>query len=356
MIKQLVKLCVPRWLFLYLLRGRDSLGLYKLAIASKNRFFSWLFMMTEERFITAYFDFSKAAYRYEKTASNGEFNLYILRRNIHRLEKGLTMRPMRREFALRFIEPTARGFCNMAAEKGFDDSSEYNWSAGVLKAYFEETSSDDSRYLSAKKCFTSFMNEGRSVVEEELPVGYECVNSDGYSEVLTALCRQRKSVRWFDSRPVKEGSIIKALECATLAPSSCNRQPYRYDVIFNKELAVEVANVSAGTTGWSQNVNCIAVLIGDMSAFSNVANRHSIYVDGTLSVMPFVLSLEAQGLSTCIINWADISFREQEVRRILGLKAYEKVVLSIAIGYAEKDIKVPFSKRKSVSEISRFLG
>jgi nitroreductase len=356
MIKRLVKKCVPKWLFLYLLRGRDSLGLFKLAIASKSRVFSWLFMMVEERFLTSYFDFAKAAYRYEKTASNGEFNLYILRRNIHRIEKGLTMRPMRQEFALRFIEPTARGFCNMAAEEGFDGASEYNWAAGVLNAYFEETSSSDNRYLAAKKCFTLFLGGYSSVMKEEIPLGYECVDSEKYSEVLTELCRHRKSVRWFKSRPVEEVSIIKALECATLAPSSCNRQPYRYDVIFNEELAVKVANISAGTAGWSQNVNCIAVLVGDMSAFSNVANRHSIYVDGTLSVMPFVLSLEAQGLSTCIINWADISFRELEVRKTLGLKAYEKVILSIAIGYAEEDIKVPFSKRKSVSEISRFVS
>jgi len=71
--------------------------------------------------------------------------------------------------------------------------------------------------------------------------------------------------------------------------------------------------------------------------------------------MPFVLSLEAQGLSTCIINWADISFREYGIRKKLGLKEHEKVVLSIAIGHAEKNIKVPFSKRKSVSEISRFI-
>lgn len=356
MIKRIVKRYAPKWLYLHLLRGRDYLRLFKLAIASKSRFFSWFFMMFEERFLTSYFDFAKAAYEYEKTASNGEFNLYILRRNIHRIEKGLTMRPMRQEFALRFIEPTARGFCNMAEEKEFDSASEYNWAADVLNAYFEGTSSCDGRYLAAKKCFSLFMNRYQSEMAEEVPLGYECIYSEGGSKALIELCRQRKSVRWFEPRLVTEEVITKALECATLAPSSCNRQPYRYDVIFDKELAVKVANISAGTTGWSQNVNCIAVLIGDMSAFSNVANRHSIYVDGTLSVMPFVLSLEAQGLSTCIINWADNSLREREIRETLDLKAYEKVVLSIAIGYAEKNIKVPFSKRKLVSEISRFVN
>ncbi len=356
MIKLLVKKIAPKWLFLHLLQARDSIGVYKLAVASKSRFFSWFFMVADERFLTSYFDFAKAAYKYEKTASNGDFNLYILRRNVHRIEKGLTMRPLRQEFALRFIEPTVRGFCNMAAQKGFDSASEYNWAADVLKAYFEQTSSLDARYLAANKYFSSFVAGYSSEATKEIPVSYESVDSEGYLEILNKLCSQRKSVRWFESRSVEEDVIVKALECATLAPSSCNRQPYRYDVIFNKELAVEVANISAGTAGWSQNVNCIAVLIGDMSAFSNVANRHSIYVDGTLSVMPFVLSLEAQGLSTCIINWADISFREGEIRRVLGLKAYEKVVLSIAIGYAEKDVKVPFSKRKSVSEISRFVN
>ena len=328
---------------------------YKLTLTSNNRFFAWLSMITEERILTSYFEFLKAAYRYEKSSTGGEFNIYILRRNIHRIEKGLTMRPMRKEFALRFILPTVKGFCRLAKDQSFTLSSEYDWAAGVLRMYFAMTSSDDQRYQDSKVQYDQFVVDSNGFNAEEIPVGYSAIETTDEFESLNSLCLHRKSVRWFDSRPVSKDSLIKALKCATLAPSSCNRQPYRYDIITSPEKSSKIARISAGTIGWAHNVNCIAVLVGDLSAFSNIANRHSIYVDGTLSVMPFVLSLEAQGLSTCIINWADISVNEEEMRKALGLACHEKVILSIAIGYSDKNIKVPFSKRKAVSEISRFI-
>ena len=72
--------------------------------------------------------------------------------------------------------------------------------------------------------------------------------------------------------------------------------------------------------------------------------------------MPFVLTLESQGLSTCIINWADNPSQEEKMANLLEMKPSEKVILSIAIGYSRGNVLVPFSKRKSTEEISTYLG
>ena len=71
--------------------------------------------------------------------------------------------------------------------------------------------------------------------------------------------------------------------------------------------------------------------------------------------MPFVLALESLGVSTCLINWADIPSRENRMNKILSLGKDEKVILSIAFGYAEESEKVAFSQRKYINEISIFL-
>lgn len=107
-----------------------------------------------------------------------------------------------------------------------------------------------------------------------------------------------------------------------------------------------------GTAGWLHEIRNIAVLVGDRSYFVNAVNRHSIYVDSALSVMPFVLSLEAQGISTCLINWADDYARRAQMAQLLGLDAHQRVIISVAFGHADPACVAPYSKRKFRSEIS----
>jgi hypothetical protein len=61
----------------------------------------------------------------------------LLRRNIHRLEKGLTMRPRRRVFALDFISETVGIYASVVAASGGTTNRELVWSRDVLDAYFK---------------------------------------------------------------------------------------------------------------------------------------------------------------------------------------------------------------------------
>ena len=45
------------------------------------------------------------------------------------------------------------------------------------------------------------------------------------------LIRRRYSVRAYDPRPVEEEKLARVLEAACLAPSACNRQPFRIVVV-----------------------------------------------------------------------------------------------------------------------------
>jgi nitroreductase len=352
-----VKKILPNNVFIYVVSLRDKINFYSLAIAKQNLFFSWCSLITDKRYLLQHHSFLKGSYKYQKAVESKQNNLYFLRRNIHRLEKGLTMKPLRKEFGLRFILPTVQSFLSNLNIKGFVSGSEYHWASGVLTQYFKLTTSLDPRYCQAELEFSQFFESKLSGIElDEIPLTYNNTSKIEHFNALNQLLVQRKSVRRYSSQSVSHESITLALKMASLSPSSCNRQPYRYELVVNEKKASLIAKISAGTVGWSQNVNSIAVLIGDLSAFASVANRHSIYVDGTLSVMPFILGLEAQGLSTCIINWSDIPEKNLQMQEILGLQEYEKVVLSIAIGYSETDLLVPYSKRKQVNEISKIAG
>jgi nitroreductase len=357
-MKALIKKYLPNNLFIRLIKYKDDISYYKLCLASNNRLFTYFSLITSKEYFLEHQGFTRSALKYERSLRNKENNIYFIRRNVHRIEKGLTMRPLRKEFALRFILPTVQAYSSHLSCHEANKGSELQWATSVLSSYFTNTESNDPRYNKAKLEFYGLIEEFNVETvndNKELPLIYSNNITEEDRSSFVRVLKNRKSVRWFTKKQIELSKLDLALEEASLAPSSCNRQPYRYVIVNENEKAKRVASISAGTVGWSDNVNCIAVLVADQSAFSNVANRHSIYVDSTLSVMPFILSLESQGLSTCIINWADIPCKEKYMKELLHLKGNERVILSIAIGYAENDVLVPFSKRKYSNEIAEIV-
>ena len=171
--------------------------------------------------------------------------------------------------------------------------------------------------------------------------------------LLTDILIQRKSVRAFKKETVPVEIIENALNCASFSPSSCNRQSYEYYIINDPEKAQLAAKISAGTAGWVDEIQCIAVLIGNNSNYVNDVNRYSAYIDATLSVMPFILSIESQGYSTCLVNWADDKSRRDRMSSLLKLNRSQRVIVSIVIGKADIGTTVAFSKRKSLNEFTK---
>src|SRR5690606_10097093 len=65
--------------------------------------------------------------------------LFLLRRNVHRLEKGMVMRPRRQVFGAEYILETVRAFEAAAERAGNinnDGESHIEWARDVLTEYF----------------------------------------------------------------------------------------------------------------------------------------------------------------------------------------------------------------------------
>ena len=53
---------------------------------------------------------------------------------------------------------------------------------------------------------------------------------------FASLCRHRRSIRYFDQKPVAKEDVLRLLELARLAPSIENLQPWHFHVVFNLAL------------------------------------------------------------------------------------------------------------------------
>ena len=95
-------------------------------------------------------------------------------------------------------------------------------------------------------------------------------------------------------------------------------------------------------------------MVGHHDAFFHERDRHLIYIDASLASMAMILSFETMGLSTCCLNWPDIPKREKKISKVLYLERKDRVVMFIAVGWADPEGKVAYSEKKSLGVIRKY--
>ncbi|MFT4011636.1 MAG: nitroreductase family protein [Nocardioidaceae bacterium] len=291
---------------------------------------------------------------YERSALGRD--LYNARRNVHMLEKGLTMRPRRSEFALDYIDQTVEVIERALAHGTLvAETAEADWMFAVLGEYFAATASSESeRVVRARERFAALRTAVPSLEGVEGP--HHPGDSGETLDVkqLARLAQDRRSVRWFLPGSVPREMVEAAVAIGIEGPTACNRQPYRFEIFDDPASVAKVAAVPMGTRGYAGQIPGMIVVIGDYSAFFDERDRHLVYIDSCLASMGLILGLEAQGVGTCCINWPDITERELTMRKLLGLAAHEKVIMLIAYGYADPTGLVPASVKKPLEAARRF--
>lgn len=280
-------------------------------------------------------------------------NVYMLRRNIHRIEKGLCMIPRKPVFASKYILSTVKNF-ELCLSREVLAESELNWVQDVLEQYFSEVEVTPS-INQAREEFLKLKNNGLAgTIDKRVPFQHEELDTSSIDfSAFKTLCEKRHSVRWFKPQPVPRHIIDQAIAVAVTAPSACNRQPFQFFVFDDPEQASEIGSIPMGTAGFSDNFQCILVVVADLSAYPLERDRHIIYIDSALASMQLLLALETQGLSSCVINWPDVERLEQKMSDRLSLEVHQRPVMLIAVGYADEKGLIPFSEKQSAKDSVR---
>ncbi len=282
-----------------------------------------------------------------------------LRRNTHRLEKGILMQPRRDVFARDYIEETIDFYesaASSAAHENGVDPQELTWAHNVLDNYFSVVQRGDPAIDRSRVRFEALpVPAGVDLHAALHPYPHSAIARSGvtYDELL-ALARQRRSVRWFEDRPVPRELVDKALVVAREAPTACNRMPYEYLIFDDPELVRMVAGLPFGASGYRHQIPMIIVVKGRLDSYFSPRDRHAIYIDSSLATMGFLLALETLGLSSSVINWPDFEPLEMKMQKALSLEPHERVVCLVAVGYAQPDSLVASSSKKSLDVLRTF--
>ena len=356
-IKQFAKkiLAIP---FVRKFINRFNVFLYSILSISK------IFAIPYHLFFNRAFDreifaYTKATYHYNRKIRSAQSSNVLLRRNIHRLEKGLIMENRRSIFALDYIEETIEFYALALNQAGSVtlEAGEIQWAHDTLNEYFQATDASHALIGRLKEKFESLPKPG-SIDPSQKLIPYESKKRAGYKipsyEEFLNLSMKRRSIRWFQDKKVPREDVDKAIQAASLAPSACNRQAFKYRIFDDPELAKEIANIPFGTSGYANNVPMTIVVVGDLSDYFSARDRHIIYVDASLSVMSFMYALETLGLSSVAINWPDFGLLEKKMKKKLNLKAYERPIILLGVGYARDNGKIPYSKKKPLEEMRSY--
>ena len=266
-------------------------------------------------------------------------------------------------FAVDYIDDTVDIYerrLNASLKRGSFDN-EVNWAFDVLSAYFTACAEADA-IKGARAKFARLPKPATAVHADAFVTSpkspYDASNrtesSVSYDEFLK-LAMRRRSIRWFQSRPVEREKIDKMIDAARLSPTACNRLPYRFIVLDDRELASKAAKLAGGTGGFADQIPVLIVVAGDLSSYFSERDRHLIYIDASLASMSLMLAAETLGLSTCPINWSDVESRERGMYSLLKfMPEHVRPIMLIGVGYAENDGKVPFSSKKEITTLRSF--
>ncbi|MCF2501508.1 nitroreductase family protein [Dyadobacter chenhuakuii] len=273
--------------------------------------------------------------------TSGQSTLFNLRRNIHRLEKGLSYPVAKEVFAEDYIVETIQ-FLKSAISKDVIDDDTLNWAISVLKLYFKTVKLSDKLKL-IKNDF------------EQISSSFDYVNSVPYHsstrppitvtyEDLLSLSVRRRSVRYFHPEPVDIELVRKAYEIAKYAPSACNRQAFQFLFYNEKTIVDKLAAIPGGVSGYS--LPSIMVVLGRYDGYFDVRDINAPVIDSSLSIMSFLYAAETLGMGTVCINWPNLPDREAQLRKVLNIDKSEIVVMMIGLGYPLDDGKIPFSAKR----------
>ncbi|MFT6399223.1 MAG: nitroreductase [Bradymonadia bacterium] len=294
--------------------------------------------------------------RYHELHQQGAANRFQLRRNTHRLEKGLLMKPRRDVFAIGYLQEMMDAYeLGLASIGAGGDSEEIRWSHDVLTEYFSVCGPNE--VVDVQRARFEALPPISRPADEPASVPYQR-DLDGplpvEFEAFQKLAKRRRSVRWFLDTPVPRELVDQAIVAAAEAPSACNRQPFHFRVFDDPELVQTVSTLPMGTKGFAHNFPMIVVVVGQLRAYFKPRDRHLIYIDGSLASMSFMFALETLGLSSCPINWPDIPAREKQMAKQLNLEPDQRPIMLIAIGYPDPDGAVAFSHKQSLDHLRSY--
>lgn len=241
----------------------------------------------------------------------------------HILDKGCYTTPFQKGHG-KAIYDDAQKFLNKIDKKEFYNDPSYNWCLEKITKWEQMQERADLKPMHLN------------------PVVYE--NSSLYLNFI----KSNISIRNFADKKIDESLLLDCIATAQEAPCACFMQTVRCYAIRTKTIIMQLSPHILGLTGFSNGIPALFCITADLRPYECL-NRHLPYIDGSLFSQNLVLALRANNIYSVFLNFGQASEKDiQEVKRIVGIPDYEKIIVFLAAGYSncvsEKPVRMNCEK------------
>lgn len=157
---------------------------------------------------------------------------------------------------------------------------------------------------------------------------------------FTDVIKSRRSIRRYQEKSIPQKDIDDILNCAHLAPTAINIQPWLIGCITDKSLLQKLADTADHGKFIKEAAACFAV-------FCEKGQKYYLE-DGCTAAMNIIYACAAKGIGTCWVA-GDKKAYVNDIRKLLNVPAQYTLVSLVAVGYPAEQ---PKPAKKPVSEVT----
>lgn len=166
------------------------------------------------------------------------------------------------------------------------------------------------------------------------------------------LSQERYSVRGYLPKEIEKEKIEYIIECARLAPSAANKQPWIFYIVSSEEGKNAIKEVYHRE--WFKTAPLYIVVCADknQSWKRSEDNKNHSEIDAAIAAEHICLAAHDIGLGTCWI----CNYKSDILRVCLNLPEENEPIVVFSIGYIDEEKSKKTDKnRKPVSEITKWI-
>lgn len=156
-----------------------------------------------------------------------------------------------------------------------------------------------------------------------------------------ACLKTRRSVRAYQDTLVPLEAVEAAVDCARLAPTAMNHQPWTFVVVSNAATRAKLAEIVGHAPFIAQAPVCVAVFC---------AGTEFWVEDGSAATENLMLAAWARGLGTCWVAGYQVPYA-QAVADLLGAPAGQQLLSLVTVGYPAE---TPVVEKRPLADVIRW--
>lgn len=273
--------------------------------------------------------------------------------NVHFIEKGLSHPTPRLQFGQQPIKCIQKYLVEYISRFGHDMVTATGLDALTAYCQFHQQHGVriDALESSLQKLLAEQPDNGcQGKAGGSISITREEIHSSGKMDIEPFL-KSRHSIRHFDTRPVEEDLIRRAVSLAITTPSVCNRQMWKVWVFRDRDRKQAILSLQNGNRGFRKEIDTVLLVTCDLQSFFSIGERNEAWIDGGMFAMTLLLALHSLGLGACCLNWSVAKEKDHEFRKLIELPEEEVIIVLIAVGHIPEQLSVACSARKSLNDV-----